>query len=84
MHILIGSLMMVLVVLLWRKSLGGFLNFLAFFCIKIIIAGFFLYGVNYFFGTYGITIPINQYTLLFSGILGVPGIAVLALFQQII
>ena len=47
--------------------------------INIVVGGLLLVIVNYIGGNFGFTIPINWITALIVGILGVPGLIVLAI-----
>ena len=80
---LIGGMLAVMLVIFLIKGSGFFFRFLLSFGAKVIIAGFLLYGINYFLGVYGVFVPINIYTLLFSGGLGIPGVAALVVLQKI-
>ena len=46
--------------------------------INIVIGGLLLVVVNYIGGNFGFTIPINWITALIVGVLGIPGLLVLA------
>lgn len=78
-----GGIFFVMLIIFFMKGPSFFFHLLVSFGAKVVIAGFLLYGVNYFLGVHGVFVPINMYTLLFSGGLGIPGVAVLAVLQKV-
>lgn len=64
------------------KGIKGGLKFFIVICARFVFAGLLLYGFNAFLGKYGVYIPINIYTLIFSGLLGLPGVVALVILQK--
>lgn len=52
--------------------------------INIVIGGLLLILVNYIGANFGFTIPLNWVTALVVGILGIPGLVILAILQFIL
>ncbi|MFC0525916.1 pro-sigmaK processing inhibitor BofA family protein [Pontibacillus salicampi] len=57
------------------------MRFVANGAIKVVIGVLFLFFFNVFGASLGLHIPINAYTAIVSGILGIPGLAALVAIQ---
>ncbi|MBM7650505.1 inhibitor of the pro-sigma K processing machinery [Bacillus ectoiniformans] len=51
------------------------------FAVKLVIGAFFLFLLNSFSGKYGLHVPINFITSSIAGVLGLAGVAALAIIQ---
>lgn len=80
MILLVIGLCLLLIGLVREK--GKFMHIFVSICAKFVVAGLLLYGVNIFLSDYGMYIPINEYTLFFSGVLGLPGVVALMFLQK--
>ncbi|WP_338752472.1 pro-sigmaK processing inhibitor BofA family protein [Bacillus sp. FJAT-52991] len=49
--------------------------------VKVIVGTFFLFLLNSFSGDYGLHVPINLVTSTIAGVLGITGVAALAVIQ---
>ncbi|WP_203364675.1 pro-sigmaK processing inhibitor BofA family protein [Bacillus sp. REN10] len=49
--------------------------------VKVIVGAFFLFLLNSFSGDYGLHVPINLVTSTIAGVLGIAGVAALAVVQ---
>ena len=50
---------------------------------RFILGGFLLYAYNLIAVTFNITVPINFYTILITGLLDIPGLASLVILKLI-
>ena len=50
---------------------------------RFILGGFLLYAYNLIAVTFNITVPINFYTILITGVLDIPGLASLVILKLI-
>ena len=50
---------------------------------RFILVGFLLYAYNLIAVTFNITVPINFYTILITGLLDIPGLASLVILKLI-
>jgi pro-sigmaK processing inhibitor BofA len=51
---------------------------------KVVFAFMLLYSFNLLYGTFKINVPINLYTVLFTSILGFPGLCAIIFISKIL
>lgn len=73
--IIIGGSLVLLLLLMFRKSFSGVIEGLSIFLFRIGFSVLLLFGVHLLLGLAGYAIPINLFTGAVVAVLGVPGIA---------
>ncbi|WP_186321534.1 pro-sigmaK processing inhibitor BofA family protein [Bacillus sp. FJAT-22090] len=72
--IIIGGSLVLLLLLMFRKSFSGVIEGLSIFLFRIGFSVLLLFGVHLLLGLAGYAIPINLFTGTVVAVLGVPGI----------
>ena len=75
--IVFGILIILLFIFLFKKPLGWLLKLL----LNSVFGLILLLAANYIGGFFGVHIGINRFTILISGILGIPSVAFLLILQ---
>lgn len=73
--IIIGGSLVLLLLLLFRKSFSGVIEGISIFLFRLGFSVLLLFGVHLLLGLAGYTIPINLFTGAVVAVLGVPGVA---------
>lgn len=80
--IMLIAVVVIFIVIL--KLIFGPLKKILGFLINSVIGAILLLIVNYFGASFGITVGINLLTAMIAGILGIPGVVLLIIFQKFI
>ena len=73
--IIIGGSLVLLLLLMFRKSLSGVIEGISIFLFRLGFSVLLLFGVHLLLGLVGYTIPVNLFTGAVVAVLGVPGVA---------
>ncbi|MDI2585708.1 MULTISPECIES: pro-sigmaK processing inhibitor BofA family protein [unclassified Psychrobacillus] len=73
--IIIGGSLVLLLLIMFRKSFSGIVEGLSIFLFRIGFSILLLYGVHLLLGLAGYTIPVNLFTGAVVAVLGIPGVA---------
>lgn len=79
--VVISSIAVLIVLLLIAGAPMKPMRFVAQGAVKLVIGALFLFFLNVFGASFGLHVPINIYTALISGFLGIPGLASLVGIQ---
>ncbi|GGA50016.1 pro-sigmaK processing inhibitor BofA family protein [Psychrobacillus lasiicapitis] len=73
--IIIGGSLVLLLLIMFRKSFSGIVEGLSIFLFRIGFSILLLFGVHLLLGLAGYTIPVNLFTGAVVAVLGIPGVA---------
>lgn len=73
--IIIGGSLVLLLLLLFRKSFSGVIEGISIFLFRLGFSVLLLFGVHLLLGLAGYTIPVNLFTGAVVAVLGIPGVA---------
>ena len=73
--IIIGGSLVLLLLIMFRKSFSGIVEVLSIFLFRIGFSILLLFGVHLLLGLAGYTIPVNLFTGAVVAVLGIPGVA---------